>query len=76
MVTAQGMDCCGYNQTFLRCGMCMRYRLFCIYKALHRGIILELTSNRRVPVVIIKASYFEVYIGPHKFVILKRCTVG
>ena len=55
----------------------MRYRLFCISKALHRGIILEVTSNRRVPVAIIKASYFEVYIGvPHKFVIQKRCTGG
>ena len=55
----------------------MRYWLFCISKALHRGIILEVTSNRRVPVVIIIASYFEAYIGvPHKFVIQKRCTGG
>ena len=55
--------------------MCMRYRLFCISKALHGGgggrggIILEITSSRRVDVVIIKASYFEVFIGvTHKVV--------
>ena len=43
--------------------------------AFHRGIILEVISNRRVAVVIIKASYFEVFIGvTHKFVIQKGCT--
>ena len=45
--------------------------------AFHRGIILEVSSYRRVAVVIIKVSYFEVFIGvTHKFVIQKRCTGG
>ena len=55
----------------------MRYRLFCISKALLLGIILEVTSNREVAVIIIKASYFEVFIGvTHKVVIQKRCIGG
>ena len=55
----------------------MRYRLFCISKALHWGIILEVTSNRQVAAVIIKASYFDAFIGvTHKVVIQKRCIGG
>ena len=55
----------------------MRYRLFCISKALHSGINLEVASSRRVAVVIIKASYFEVFIGViHKVVTQKRCIGG
>ena len=55
----------------------MRYRLFCISKALHWEIILEVTSNRQVAVVIIKASYFEIFIGvTHKVVIQKHCIGG
>ena len=58
-------------------GVCVCVTGYFVYiKCCIGGIILELTSNRRVPVFIIKASYFEVYIGPHKFVIQKRCTVG
>ena len=40
--------------------------------AFHRGIILEVTSNRRVAVVIIKASYFEVFIGVTLSLLYKR----
>ena len=46
-------------------------------KSVALGDILEVTSNRQVAVVIIKASYFEVFIGvTHKVVIQKHCIGG